>query len=46
MVLDSESLSIEGIIHWVDKLWGFSAGEAALDGAAEDRTLCLPTGQV
>ena len=46
MVLDSESLSIESIVHWADKLWGLSVGEAALNCAAQDWRLPLPTGKI
>ena len=46
MVLDSQSLSIKGIVHWADKLRGFSTGEAALEGATEDRSVSLPTGKL
>lgn len=46
MMLDSKSLPIEGIVHWADKLRGFSAGEAALEAAAgEIGRLLLPTGK-
>lgn len=46
MMLDSKSLPIEGIVHWADKLRGFSAGEAALEAAGEIGTLLLPTGKL
>lgn len=46
MMLDSHSFSIEGIVHWADKLLGFSAGEAALEGAAEGGRFSLPTGEL
>lgn len=46
MVLDSQPLSVESIIHWADKLRGFSAGAAALGGAAEDWRVNLPTGKL
>lgn len=46
MVLDSQSLSVESIVHWADQLRGFRAGKAALDGAAEDWRLSLPTGKL
>lgn len=46
MVLDSQSLSIEGIVHWADKLRRISAGEAPLEGAAKDGRLSLPPGRL
>ena len=46
MMLHSESLSVEGIVHRADKLWGFSAGEPALEYAGGDWILPLPTSKV
>ena len=42
MMFHSESLSVERIVHWADKLRRFSAGGPLLDYAAEDWKLPLP----
>lgn len=36
MRLHSETLSVEGIVHWANKLGGFLAGEASLESSSED----------
>lgn len=51
MLSDSEALSVEGIVHGTHEFGAaagvlFGAGEAALEGVAEDRGPQLPDGEL